>query len=263
MLHRFGVVLGGVAVALMVGAGGAAGAAPGSTPTAGPATTTATPGPTLTAGPTGTPTPGPTLTCPPALPVGGVMSAATETSVTIRYSMLMTPPCGYNAPVTITLFASADDARQWVNPVAEAVSGPERSGTVTIGGLTPDTAYWFRFSADGKHDPYVIGTARTAARPACAATVAVDSAWNGGYVATVTVRNVGAEPLDGWHVSWRWGGDERLVSVWNGVAEASGPDVVVGNASYNGRLAIGGAATFGMLVAAGAAPGGIAAACGR
>lgn len=212
---------------------------------------------------TATPVPGPTLTCPPALPISGSMSGATETSVTISYWMMLFPPCGYNAPVTVTLFASLDDARQWLNPVAEEVSGPERSGTVTLSGLTPDTAYWFRFSADGGHDPYVIGTARTAAHPTCAATVAIDSAWAGGYVATVTVRNVGTEPIDAWHVSWRWTGDERIVSIWNGVAQASGADVVVGNASYNGTLATGGSTTFGMLVAAGAPPGNIAPACAR
>src|SRR5689334_14401371 len=115
----------------------------------------------LTGAPTPSPTPMPTLTCPPALPVSGTVTAVTTSSLTISYSMLLTPPCGYNPPVTVTLFAGREDAQQWLNPVAEVVSGPERSGQVTIEGLTPDTAYWFRFSADGRHDPYVIGTGRT------------------------------------------------------------------------------------------------------
>jgi phosphodiesterase/alkaline phosphatase D-like protein len=206
------------------------------------------------------PTPGPTITCPPALPISGVVSATTEHSLTISYYMLMTPPCGYNAPITVTLFASAADAQQWANPVAEAVSGLERSGAVTLTGLTPDTPYWYRFSADGKHDPYVIGTARTAAGAVCAATVAVNSAWTGGYVATVTVRNVSAQALDTWQVSWQWPGDERITSVWNGVAAG---DSTVRNASWNGTVTAGGTTTFGLLVTTGGTPATVPLTCSR
>jgi len=214
----------------------------------------------VTAAPTAAPTPGPTLTCPPALPISGSASAVTPTSVTIRYSMILTPPCGYNPPVTVTLFASQGDAQQWVNPVAEAVSGPERSGEVTIGGLTPDTAYWIRFTADGRHDPYVFPSVRTAPVATCAATVRIDSAWTGGFVATVTVRNVGDEALSGWRVAWTWPGDERIQSLWNAVAQG---DATVGNASYNAAVAPGASTTFGMLVAASGTPAAIDPACGH
>jgi cellulose binding protein with CBM2 domain len=208
------------------------------------------------------PTPGPTLTCPPALPISGWVSATTERSLTISYSMLLTPPCGYDPPVTVTLFASPDDARQWHDPLTEAVSGPERNGKVTIDGLSPDTAYWYRFTASGTRDPYVVGTGRTAAVAACAATVTIDSAWNGGFVATVTVRNVGAEALASWYVSWRWSGDERIVSLWNAVARDSDSGVAVGNASYNGTVVPAGSTTFGMLVA-GTPPTALTPACTR
>jgi len=232
MPHRFSVLLAGAVLALagLVAAGpGSAAAAPGTRSAA--------------------PTPAPTLTCPPALPISGGVSAATATSLTISYSMLLTPPCGYNPPVTVTLFAAGEDAQQWRDPVAEAVSGPERYGKVTVGGLTPDTMYWFRFSADGRRDPYVIGSGRTAPLPACTATFAIDNRWSGGFIATVTVRNVGTATLDGWRVSWRWPGDQRIVSAWHGVVQVSGADVTVRNAAYNGTLAPGGSTTFGMLVA--------------
>ena len=75
-----------------------------------------------------------------------------------------------------------------------------------------------------------------------------------GFVATVTVRNVSADPLDSWRVSWTWPGTERVVSLWNGVVQAGSVGVTVGNASYNGRLSPAGSTTFGMLVAAGAPP---------
>ncbi|WP_431880493.1 cellulose binding domain-containing protein [Micromonospora chalcea] len=217
----------------------------------------------MTAAATATPTPTPTLACPPALPVTGQVTGATATSVTITYWMVLSPPCGYDPPLLVSLFTSREDATAWRNPVAEAVTGPERQGKVTVTGLAPDTDYWFRFGdTHGTRDPYVIGgPARTSGT--CSATATIDASWGGGFVATVTVRNDGAEPAPGWLVSWRWSGDERIQSVWGGVAEGTGQDVAVRNASWNGTLPPGGSTTFGLLVAAGATPGTITPKCGR
>ncbi|MET7668931.1 cellulose binding domain-containing protein [Micromonospora luteifusca] len=164
--------------------------------------------------------------------------------------------------MTIRLFASREDAQLWEAPLAEAVSGPERSGAVTIGRLTPDTEYWYRFSdADGRRDPYAISSARTLPLTACRATATIDARWGNGFVATVTVRNAGTEPLDRWRASWRWSGDERVQTVWGGVVETAGVDVTVRNAPYNGMLAPGAATTFGLLVASSAVPDGLTMAC--
>ncbi|WP_405433421.1 cellulose binding domain-containing protein [Micromonospora sp. NBC_00617] len=222
----------------------------------------AAPAPAVT--PTPTLSPSPTPTCPPALPLGVSVTAVTTTSVTLSYSILFRPPCGYDPPMTVSLFASREDAQQWQAPVAQAVTGPERNGTVTIDQLTPDTEYWYRFSdAEGRRDPYLIGPARTAPLVACRATATIDSRWGTGFVATVTVRSTGTQALDGWRVSWRWTGDERIQTVWRGVAETAGADVTVRNAPYNGTLAPGGATTFGLLVTTSAVPDGLTLACGR
>ncbi|MFG1676432.1 cellulose binding domain-containing protein [Micromonospora sp. NPDC049282] len=212
-----------------------------------------------------TPTPTPTVACPPALPVSGRVTGATATSLTVTYSMILSPPCGYDPPMVVTLFASREDATGWRNPVAEGISGPERYGTVTVGGLTPDTEYWFRFSdTHGTRDPYIIGGPdRTLPTSTCVATATIDSRWSGGFIATVTVRNTGTEPTRGWLVSWRWSGDERIQTIWGGVAEGSGQNVVVRNASWNGTIAPGGSAMFGLYVASTTSPGGITPVCGR
>ncbi|WCN79345.1 cellulose binding domain-containing protein [Micromonospora sp. LH3U1] len=220
--------------------------------------------PTSTPSATPTPSPSPTMTCPPALPITGSVTGATTTSVTISYAILFSPPCGYNPPMTISLFASREDAQRWQAPVAEAVSGPERNGSVTIGRLVPNTEYWYRFSdAEGRRDPYLISSARTAPLAACRATATIDARWGSGFVVTTTVRNTGAQPLDSWRVSWRWSGDERVQTVWGGAAETVGADVTVRNASYNGTLAPDGVATFGLLVATSAVPDGLTLTCDR
>ena len=212
-----------------------------------------------------TPAPTPTVACPPALPVSGQVTGTTATSVAIRYSILLRPPCGYDPPMVVTLFTSREDATGWRNPVAEAVSGPELFGTVTVDGLTPDTDYWFRFSdAHGTRDPYIIGgPARTLPTSTCAATATIDSRWYGGFIATVTVRNTGTEPTRGWLVSWRWSGDERIQSTWGGVAESAGQNVTVRNASWNETLAPGASTTFGLMVAVSGWSSGFTPVCGR
>lgn len=209
------------------------------------------------------PAPTPTPACPPVLPLSATASPVTATSVTISYAMFLTPPCGYDPPVTVAVFPSRANAQQWLDPVTEVVSGPERSGQITVGGLTPDTEYWLRFSAGGRRDPYLSPSVRTAAVPVCAATVHIDSRWDGGYVTTFTVRNVGDQALDGWRVSWRWAGDERIQALWNAAAQGGTDEVTVGNTSYNATVAPGGSTTFGMVVAAGGAPGTITPACTR
>ena len=250
MAYRFSVLLSGLALALagpvLAGVGSAA-ASPSTAATASPS-------------PTSTPAP---QTCPPVLPISGGPTAVTTTSVTISYSIFLTPPCGYDPPVTVVLFAGREDAQQWLNPVAEAVSGPERSGQVTVTGLTPDTEYWYRYSAGGHRDPYLVSSVRTARVSACAATIKIDSTWSSGFVATVTVRNVGNAALDGWHVSWRWPGNEQIQTMWNAVAQPSTAGITVGNASYNATLSPGGSTTFGMLVTVGQPPASLVLTCDR
>ncbi|MEU4472055.1 cellulose binding domain-containing protein [Micromonospora sp. NPDC023888] len=190
------------------------------------------------------------------------MTGVTTTSVTISYSIFFRPPCGYDPPMTVHLFASREDAQQWRAAVAEAASGPERYGSVTIGRLTPDTEYWYRFTdAEGRRDPFVIASARTAPLTSCRATASIDAKWGSGFLVTATVHNTGSLPLDRWRVSWRWSGDERVETVWGGVLETVGADITVRNATYNGTLAPDGVARFGVLVSTSAVPDGLTLTC--
>ncbi|MFY1703878.1 cellulose binding domain-containing protein [Micromonospora sp. WMMA1923] len=265
MLRTFGTILATATLALTgwAGSAGAAGA-PGSNGAPG---SIGAPGSAGAAATTPAPTPTPTFACPPALPISGQVTGATTTSLTISYSMLLSPPCGYDPPMRVTLFASQADAQQKQNPVASAVTGPQRYGTVTVTGLTPDTEYWFRFSdAAGTWDPYLIGgPARTLgqAQVQCAAAITVDSSWAGGFMATVTVRNPGDRPLHSWRVGWRWSAGERIQTLWGGVAEGTGDTVSVRNATYNATLLPGGSTTFGMIVAAAAVPASITTTCSQ
>ncbi|MEV7225869.1 cellulose binding domain-containing protein [Polymorphospora sp. NPDC051019] len=244
MIHKFGVLLAAATVAVT-----------GWATIAGATVPAAAPAPAQTSPPA----------CPPVLPINGLVTASTATSLTVTYSIMLSPPCGYDPPITVSLFASRTDAEQWRDPVATAVSGPQRYGTVTVTGLTPDTEYWFRLSdVEGRQDRYVLGgPARTAAQPVCTATATITSAWDGGFVASVTVRNTAAERLDGWRVWWRWPGDERIQTAWNAVPDGTAAEPAVRDAGHNATLPPGGSATFGLLVTTSAAPATVALSCGR
>jgi cellulase/cellobiase CelA1 len=258
MSYRIGVFM----AATMVVAAGWAGVAqaqprpePLSTPN--PIVTPTYP-PTPTPSPPLTPSPTPSIVvCPPVLPLTASIDGVTQTSVTARYSMMLVgPPCGYVLPITMALFASQADAQQWRDPVARAVSGPERHGEITVDGLTPDTEYWIRFSdGDGRRDVYmVLGPARTLPASSCVAAAVVDADWSGGFVTTVTIRNTSTAPINGWRVSWQWPGDERIQLVWGGEAGSDGTSVTVRNVSYNGTVEPGRTAAFGLVVATSGPP---------
>lgn len=138
MLRKLGVGLAAASLALLGWAG-----------TAGAVTTPATVTPTTS--PTRPPI------CPPSLPIVGSVTATTATTITVAYTMVMLPPCGYDTPMTVTAFGSREDAVAWSNPVSSATGGPERIGTITVEGLTPNTGYWYRFSDESKRRDGFIG----------------------------------------------------------------------------------------------------------
>ncbi|MBB5897861.1 cellulose binding domain-containing protein [Kutzneria kofuensis] len=79
----------------------------------------------------------------------------------------------------------------------------------------------------------------------CTATYAVTNQWSTGFTANVTVANTGTTATTGWKVTWTWGGNQQIASVWNGVESRSGQSETVTNAGYNGAIAPGGNTSFG------------------
>ncbi|MFG1869149.1 cellulose binding domain-containing protein [Micromonospora arborensis] len=80
----------------------------------------------------------------------------------------------------------------------------------------------------------------------CRATYRNQSEWQGGFVATVTVQNVGAAPVDGWVVTFSFPGDQQVTSGWNATVSQAGAAVTARNVDWNRVLAPNGSATFGL-----------------
>ena len=85
------------------------------------------------------------------------------------------------------------------------------------------------------------------AGPTCRAAYRTTSAWAGGFVADVTVTNTGTAALDGWTLTFTYGGDQKLTSAWNGEFTQSGTAVTLTGADWNRRIAPGASATVGIL----------------
>ena len=84
----------------------------------------------------------------------------------------------------------------------------------------------------------------SAATTGCQVTYTVTSQWQGGFGASVSVRNLG-DPINGWRLTWSFGAGQTITQLWNGTHTQSGSQVTVTNVSYNGGIASGGSTEFG------------------
>ena len=132
------------------------------------------------------------------------------------------------------------DALLWVKPPGEADGCAAAAGT-----FVPDIAY--QLAANGSGPPPA-PTQNTTPDPtgsaACSVAYKVDSQWSGGFTATVTVTNRGAQ-LNGWTLGFSFTGDQKVASAWNGSATQNGTAVSVRDGGFNGVLATGASASFG------------------
>ncbi|MFG1651529.1 cellulose binding domain-containing protein [Micromonospora sp. NPDC049275] len=80
----------------------------------------------------------------------------------------------------------------------------------------------------------------------CQVTYRNQSEWQGGFVATVTLQNTGAAPIDGWIITFTFAGDQQVTSGWNATVGQSGATVTARNVDWNRVLAPNGSASFGI-----------------
>jgi hypothetical protein len=83
---------------------------------------------------------------------------------------------------------------------------------------------------------------------ACTATAVITSSWPNGYQLDVTVTNTGSSPLTGWSTSFSFPGGQRIGNAWNALMSQASRQVVAGNQSYNGTLAVGASTSWGAIV---------------
>ena len=80
---------------------------------------------------------------------------------------------------------------------------------------------------------------------ACTAAVRIDNAWQGGFQATVTVRNDGAAAVSPWTVRWTVPAGVILQSGWNATVTQSGTTVTAAAPSWATSVPAGGSVSVG------------------
>ena len=93
----------------------------------------------------------------------------------------------------------------------------------------------------------MLGTGTTPAQ-AAAVQCSVDyktNDWGSGFTADLTITNRGTDAIDGWTLTYAYGGNQKLTNGWNGTWSQSGKTVTVKNAGHNAKIAAGANVTTG------------------
>ncbi|MFI6096192.1 cellulose-binding domain-containing protein [Lentzea sp. NPDC051213] len=80
---------------------------------------------------------------------------------------------------------------------------------------------------------------------ACAVAYRLTGQWQGGFQASVTVRNTSAVATNGWTLRWSFAHGETVRDMWNATPRQSGATVNAANADYNPQIAPGGSVQIG------------------
>jgi hypothetical protein len=90
-------------------------------------------------------------------------------------------------------------------------------------------------------------TATSSSAPRCSAII-VESQWNDGFVATITINNIGTIATKTWRVTWTWSGNLSIVNSWNAAVFSNGAFVIALNMTYNNVIPASGQSNFGLQV---------------
>ncbi len=75
--------------------------------------------------------------------------------------------------------------------------------------------------------------------PPCAVQFTLTASWPGGFTASVSITNMGDQPLSPWTLSWNWPAGQQVTQGWDGTYSQSGSRVTVTPASWNETIASG------------------------
>jgi poly(hydroxyalkanoate) depolymerase family esterase len=79
----------------------------------------------------------------------------------------------------------------------------------------------------------------------CHVSYTTTSEWAGGFVANVTIADTGTAAINGWRLTFTFGGDQAVTSAWNATVTQSGAGVTAVNAGFDASISPGGSVSFG------------------
>jgi hypothetical protein len=155
----------------------------------------------------------------------------TNTPVTPTATFTRTPT---NTPVTNTPTRTNTPS---ITPTAS------RTNTPTV---TPSRTNTPSITPTASRTNTPTNTPATPITAVCSVTYTNQNDWGSGFTANVVIKNNGTSAINGWTLTWTFGGNQTITNLWNGTYTQSGKSVSVTNLSYNNLIpANGGTVTFG------------------
>lgn len=160
---------------------------------------------------------------------------------------------------TLTWTAATDNVGVTGYDIVRVSGGSETklasstSNTVTVPGLTADTAYTFAVYA---HDAAGNRSARSATvnvttdkapSTACSVGYRVVGDWPGGFQGEISIGNTGATAVSGWKLAFTFADGQTISNMWGGTPTQSGGTVGVAPVSYTNTIVAGGSVTVGFI----------------
>ncbi|WP_406438290.1 cellulase family glycosylhydrolase [Streptomyces sp. NBC_01613] len=160
---------------------------------------------------------------------------------------------------TLTWTAATDNVGVTGYDIVRVSGGSETklatstSNTVTVQGLTADTAYTFAVYA---HDAAGNRSARSATvnvttdkapSTACSVGYRVVGDWPGGFQGEISIGNTGATAVSGWKLAFTFADGQTISNMWGGTPTQSGGTVGVAPVSYTNTIVAGGSVTVGFI----------------
>jgi mannan endo-1,4-beta-mannosidase len=170
--------------------------------------------------------------------------------------------------VTLAWSAATDDVGVTgydvvrVDGGAETTVAASATGTATVTGLTPGTAYSFAVRArdaagnrSARSATVNVTTGKGGGTPGatCSVGYRVVGEWPGGFQGEITLRNTGAAPLGTWTLAFAFADGQTITNMWGGTPTQHAGAVSVTPASYTSTVPAGGSVTLGFLAGKGAA----------
>ncbi|MDO0933910.1 cellulase family glycosylhydrolase [Streptomyces sp. DG2A-72] len=183
----------------------------------------------------------------PTAPGTPTASSVTSTSVTLSW-----PAATDNVAVT-----AYDVVR--VEGTSELPVAASSTNTVTLTGLTPDTAYTFAVHARdaagnrSARSATVSVTTDEATGVGCTVGYRAVNEWPGGFQGEIVIRNTGTTPLSGWRLAFTFADGQTVTNMWGGTATQNAGAVTVSPASYTSTIPAAGSVTVGFTGSKGAA----------
>lgn len=150
---------------------------------------------------------------------------------------------GTGVPPTTATGESTVDALVWAKPPGEADGCAASAGT-----FVPDLAYQLALNGVGQtSSPSPSQSASSPPPPppgGCSVAYRVDSQWQNGFTATVTITNRGPA-ISAWTLTFSFPGNQQITNAWNASVTQAGSQVSARDAGWNGPIATNGTASFG------------------